>query len=152
LIKVRKRGQSIIELAVGIIVLVPIVLVLFDLAVLVLGVGINDSVCRDAARAAASGSPTDIQARAEAIINRMNAKSSSMLSNFKLIGCKMDGISQQDIQNAQQFGGPVTGTVTVTTEVEIRPFVVKVVYQGDKPLVFRARQCFPFTFVFPMGP
>lgn len=149
LISTRKNGQSIIELAVGILVLVPIVLVLFDLAVLVLGVQINDSVCRDAARAAASGNPADIKARAQAIVNRVNAQSSGMLSNFVLKDCSTSSVSKQNIDNAKQYGGPVTGTVTVTTQVDIRPFVVTWVYQGGDPLKFNSRQSFPFTYVFP---
>lgn len=50
----RRKGQSIIETIVGIIFLVPIVLFLFDVAVLVLASSANDNLAKSAARAAAS--------------------------------------------------------------------------------------------------
>ncbi|MBY0356680.1 MAG: hypothetical protein K2W82_01655 [Candidatus Obscuribacterales bacterium] len=51
--KARNKGQSIIETVVGIIVLVPIVLFLFDVAVLVLANTANDNLAKSCARAAA---------------------------------------------------------------------------------------------------
>lgn len=53
-VKRRRKGQSIIETIVGIIFLVPIVLFLFDVAVLVLASSANDNLAKSAARAAAS--------------------------------------------------------------------------------------------------
>ena len=50
----RTVGQSIIETVVGIIFLIPIVLFLFDVAVLVLSNTANDNLAKSAARAAAS--------------------------------------------------------------------------------------------------
>ncbi len=50
----RKRGQSIIETVVGIMFLVPIVLFLFDIAVLVLCNTANDNLAKSSCRAAAS--------------------------------------------------------------------------------------------------
>ena len=47
-------GQSIIETVVGIIFMIPIVLFLFDVAVLVLGNTANDNLAKQSARAAAS--------------------------------------------------------------------------------------------------
>jgi len=55
--KHKRRGsiaQSIVETVVGIIFLVPIVLFLFDIAVLVLANTANDNLAKNAARAAAS--------------------------------------------------------------------------------------------------
>lgn len=50
----RGKGQSIIETAVGIIFMIPIVLFLFDVAVLVMGNTANDNLAKSACRAAAS--------------------------------------------------------------------------------------------------
>ena len=72
------------ELCAGLIILVPLVLVLFDLAVIVIGVQVNDQTCRQAARAASSGDPATARQRADAIIARANQQGSSMLSNFTL--------------------------------------------------------------------
>lgn len=50
----RRKGQSIIETVVGIMFLVPIVLFLFDIAVLVLCNTANDNLAKSSCRAAAS--------------------------------------------------------------------------------------------------
>jgi len=148
--RVRKRkGQSIIELAVGLIALIPIVLVIFDLAVIVIAVQINDSTCREAARVAASGKPGDQNSRAQAVVNRANAKSTGMLSNFKLVGTPASTVTQANADALAPYGGSLNGTVTVTTQVDVKPFVVQVVYNGTSPLTFRSQQTFPITYVVP---
>jgi Flp pilus assembly protein TadG len=143
----RKRGQSIIELAVGLMALIPIVLVIFDLAVIVIGVQINDSTCREAARVAASGNPTDATDRATSVVARANLRTSGMLNNFVLQ--KVTSAVTSDLTQLGKYGGPVQGTVTVETEVDIKPFVVQFAYNGQSPLKFRSRQSFPYTYVFP---
>jgi hypothetical protein len=146
---IRKRqGQSIIELAVGLMALIPIVLVIFDLAVIVIGVQINDSTCREAARVAASGDPSDAQARAGAVVARANQRAQGMLSNFVLVNVN-NTVTPAQMAALQPYGGPVQGTVTVQTEVDIRPFVVQFAYSGKSPLTFRSQQSFPFTYVVP---
>ncbi|HNA74249.1 MAG TPA: hypothetical protein PKW73_12970, partial [Candidatus Obscuribacter sp.] len=114
----------------GLIILVPIVLVLFDLAVIVLGVQINDSTCREAARVASIGDPTDCDKRARAVVARANAQGSSMLSNFQMFSCTSTVTPAQVNAMKLNFGGPVSGTVTVVTRVDIHPFVVHYAYSG----------------------
>ncbi len=140
-------GSSFVELVTGLLVLIPISLVLFDLAVIVIAVQINDSTCREAARVAASGNPLDAQTRAMAIIDRANLKQ-SMASNFSLVSVNST-ISAQDIQAVGVYGGPLEGTVTVETDVQVKPFVVQYIYNGQNPLHFRSKQSFPFTYVVP---
>jgi Flp pilus assembly protein TadG len=148
----RQKGQSIVELAVGLIALIPIVLVVFDLAVIVIGVQLNDSTCREAARVAASGKPSDQAARAAAVVARANQRSAGMLSNFIVVA----GYPQSTVTQAQAdappyvpYGGALNGTVTVQTEVDIKPFVVQAAYSGKSPLTFRSQQSFPITYVVP---
>ena len=129
-------------------VLVPIVLVLFDLTVIVLGVQLNDATCREAARMASIGDPTTSDARAKAVIARANKSGSSMLSNFVLLKCD-SSVTASDINAMKPYGGPVSGTVNVSTEVDIRPFVVHIVYQGTSPLKFQSAQTYPITYVVP---
>lgn len=149
----KTRAQSLVELSVGLIALIPIILVIFDLAIIVIGVQMNDSTCREAARIAASGSPDQATAtqRAQAVINRANNRASGMLSNFVLPpgGVVLNGVNPTQQAQALQYGGSVSGTVTVTTQVTIRPFVVQMVYNGSNPLVFQSKQTFPFTYVYP---
>ncbi|CAN5609149.1 hypothetical protein BH11CYA1_BH11CYA1_40000 [soil metagenome] len=146
----KSHAQSIIELCCGIMVLVPIVLVLFDLTVIVLAVQLNDSTCREAARVGSLGSPdaTACQNRVLAVINRANKSGSSMLSNFKLVSCA-NSVTAADLAKLSTYGGPVNGTVSVITEVDVRPFVVHLIYAGGPALKFKSAQSYPFTFVVP---
>jgi hypothetical protein len=151
----RTTGQSLIELVVGLLALIPIVLAILDLAVIVIAVQMNDSTCREAARVAASGPPDtqDIQQRSGAIIARANQRGIGMMSNFQLISATSTASSSYlngpQINNGQTFGGPVNGTVTVVTEVDVRPFIVQWCYSGVTPLRFRSSQTFPITYVIP---
>ena len=157
MLRKRRQGQSIIEMIVGVIVLIPICLVLFDLAVIVLGVQLNDATCRDAARAAASGDPSNATARATAIVSRANARShGQIVANFAMVGGANVNIVSQPTPHQEQTtglwvnpGGPITGTATVTTKCEVRPFVVYMVYTGQTPLIFQSRQTFPISYVVP---
>lgn len=146
----------------GLMVLVPIVLLVFDLAVIVMAVQINDSTCREAARVAASGdlgslktnslAASDMHKRADAVVKRANTQSAGLLSNFVLfnVSTNPDEASiRNTITSLGNTGGPVTGTISVTTTVEVRPFLVKYAYNGGAPLVFQSRQSFPFTYVVP---
>jgi hypothetical protein len=131
-------------------VIVPIVLVLFDLTVIVLAVQLNDSTCREAARVGAIGDPdaTACKNRVLAVINRANKGGSSMLSNFSLVSCT-NTVTSGDIAALKPYGGPVNGTVTVVTQVDVKPFVVHLIYAGGPAIVFRSSQAYPFTFVVP---
>ncbi|MCA0314901.1 MAG: hypothetical protein LCH63_13850 [Candidatus Melainabacteria bacterium] len=147
--RTKAKGQSSVELVAGLIILVPIILCLFDLAVIVIGVQINDATCREAARVASIGDPTDCNKRAQAIVARANAQGSSMLSNFQLQSCTSTISPAQITAMKANFGGPVSGTVSVVTQVDIKPFVVHYAYSGGAPLTFQARQTYPFTYVVP---
>jgi len=145
-----RKAQSLVELCVGLLVLVPIILIFFDLAVIVIGVQVNDQTCKQAARAASSGDPVSANQRAQAIVARANQQGSSMLSNFTLTSTTFNPTTLiADRNNLNPYGGTVSGTVTVNTTVDIRPFLVPYVYSGGAPLTFRSAQTYPFTFVVP---
>ena len=143
----RNHGQSAVELCAGLIVIIPIILVLFDLSVIVLGVQVNDATCREAARVASIGDPTTCSTRAQAVVTRANNQGSSLLSNFQLISCTSSG-SAATITAMVTFGGPVSGTVAVITQVSITPFVVQIV-TGTSPMQFQSQQTYPFTYTVP---
>ena len=144
----RARGQSLMELAVGLAVLIPVILVIFDLAMIVLAVQTNDALCREAARAAASGDPNTMNQRATAVIKQQNLKSKGMASNYQLISLTSTA-SASYLASLGQYGGPVNGNVTAQTQVDVKPFVVQYAYGGQSPLQFKSSQTFPFTYVFP---
>jgi Flp pilus assembly protein TadG len=146
----RRKGQSMIELGAGLLILIPIVLAIFDLAVLVIAVQVNDNACREAARIAASGDPASASIRAASVIARANSTSSGMVSNFRMVGVDLLPVDvATQVTALQPYGGTITGTVTVTTDVDVKPFIVQWVYSGGRPLTFRSRQSFPFTYVVP---
>ena len=74
-----------------------------------------------------------------------------MLSKFSLNGpIVFDPTDVQAQATAlEPYGGTVTGTVSVNTQVEVHPFIVPYVYSGGAPLIFNSSQSFPFTFVVP---
>jgi hypothetical protein len=144
----RTSGQSLIEGLVGLFALLPVIIVLFDLTVIVLAVQINDSTCREAARVAASGDPANNQQRANAVIQRANARLGNIICNCKLISCTSTATSSY-LATLKQFGGPVNACVTVQTEISVRPFVFQWVYNSLTPMKLRSQQMFPFTYVMP---
>lgn len=154
--KRRRPGQSMVELVCGLFILIPLVLVLFDLAVIVIAVQVNDQTCRQAARAAASGDPNSANARAQAVVARANQQGSSMMSNYTLSALVFNPASLPAQATALQysnggFGGTLTGTVSVDTTVDVKPFIVPYVYSGGAPLTFRSSQTYPFSYVVPNG-
>lgn len=152
----RNKGQSLIEVLVGITVLIPVALLMLDLTIIVWAVQSNDVLCRTAARAAATGNPEQATSRAQTVIDRARSRSAgSMISDFELISpveTKITGspVAEVDAALEKQVnpGGPVTGAVTVTTEVEVKPFMVHMLY-GSKQLRFRTQQVFPISYVMP---
>jgi hypothetical protein len=151
----RRSGQSLIEVTVGIIVLIPAVLVLLDLAFVIYGVERNDSACQNAARAAASGPPAEAQARAQTALDRVNGNCpGGIVSSFQLVLPLEMKISRQPMPERDEYtgqlichGGPVIGSATVSTEVEVRPFLVHYICTGKTPLKFRATQTFPISYI-----
>ncbi len=150
-IEQRKRkitGQSLMELAVGVGVLIPVMLVVFDLAIIVLAVQTNDALCRETARAAAAGDPNTMNQRAAAIVAQANKKAAGMMSNYQLVSLTSTA-SANYLKSLGQYGGPVNANVTAATQVDVKPFVVQFAYNGKSPLQFKSQQTFPFTYVFP---
>ena len=149
----KSKGQSIIELAVGLIAVIPIVLVVFDLAIIIIAVQINDSTCREAARVAASGAPSDAINRANAVINRANAHSIGMVTGFALVPANTVTFTPAGIiataTSMIPYGGALQGTVNVKTSVQVKPFIVQHIYSGAGSLTFNSSQTFPITYVVP---
>lgn len=153
------RGQSLIELQAGIIILIPALFVLLDLSLIFLGVQQNDAVCRNAARAAACGDPREARCRAQAVLTRMQAQDSGpFVSQYELVepvDLKITSApaKQVDPRTGKEVspGGPVLGTATVSTEVKVRPFVVHMVWTGKAPIIFRSTHSFPLSYVMPPG-
>lgn len=146
----KKRGQSLVELGAGMVVIIPIILIIFDLSVLVIAVQNNDNACREAARIAASGDPSSAQVRAEAVVTRANAAAGGLVSNLRLVSVVLTPANvATQVAALQPYGGTITGTVSVCTDLDVRPFIVQWIYAGGKPITVRSSQSFPFTYVVP---
>jgi hypothetical protein len=149
-------AQSLIEVTVGLVVLVPVLLVLLDLSIAFWAAQCNDTTCRNAAQAASAGSPIEATARAQNVLQDWNrGNKSKIVSAIDLaapvaVQIQQSPQPQDDPRTGMQYnpGGPVSGNVSVTTRVEIRPFLIHLVAAG-KPLCFSSTHSFPITYIQP---
>jgi len=153
----KSAGQSLIELCVGLIIFVPVVLVLVDLGVLLFGVELNDKNCRVAVRAAATGLPAEAQMRAQSVLREgRSARHIDMLGHSQIVlpvnvVVNSEPVAETDFAAEKQIfqGGPVIGTATVTTQIQIAPLFIHVLYGAKSPLFFRATHSEPICCVLP---
>jgi hypothetical protein len=144
-----RRGSSFVELAIGMTALIPIAIALIDLCVMIVGVQTNDAVCRESARVAGKADPRDAQTLVSSIVDQANLRA-PYRSQFKVLAVQST-IGERDIKAMQPVGGPVTGTMTVETEVGIQTNMVHLLYGGKTPMIFHAKQTFPITYIVPPG-
>ncbi|MBY0546815.1 MAG: hypothetical protein K2W95_05955 [Candidatus Obscuribacterales bacterium] len=141
--RTRPRGASSVELIFGLIMLIPVVLILLDLGFIMVSVFSNDSLCREACRAASATDPKDAEKIARQIVGQANTGGSTH-NTFKLIDKPV--LTTMKLPPEEQ-GGLVEGNVTLKTGVEVMPmFLVGAIY-GGKPITFVAQKTFPYTFV-----
>jgi Flp pilus assembly protein TadG len=153
----RRAGHSLIEVTIGIVVLAPVVLFLLDFSFVLWGVQTNDQLCRNAARAAAFGNPTEATERAQAVLSGTN-QSSNLVSNSTLIGPVQVNVTHEPptefdplSRTESSPGGPVSGDVTVETEVRITPFLLQKFVGRQRNLTFRAQESYPITYIMPVS-
>ena len=84
--KRKQKGQEIIELLIGLLVLIPIALVLTDGIVLLSAKQLVDRAARDACRAASTGNPTPATATSRATQVLKTYKPGGYLSGLALVG------------------------------------------------------------------
>lgn len=148
----RAGGQSLAELCTGLIVCVPLLLSAIDMSYIALGASINDNVCRDAARAAASGEP-QMQNPARHAVNTGQPYDRAVAiiktHNPTCLPIKVDDRPEvfetvRDIP-PRTMGGAVDGEVEVKTKVLIvPPFVLRAFVPGGVKLT--AVHSIPYTF------
>jgi len=142
-----RRGQSFVELAAGLIVVIPVVLLCIDIATIYLGVELNSTVCRDAARAASLGAPDAITSgepkrRAEGVVRKANKTAGAVRldPNVQV----SENVNQANLPTAP-FGGPIEGDVTVETSVHIYPPFLLSCIAHQSGLKFTTNQTFAYT-------
>ena len=125
---------------------VPVVLLCVDIATVYMGVTLNDSVCRDAARAASLGAPDGVTPgeplrRAEAVVKKANRTDGALRLDPKvLVAEKITAPLPQP-----PYGGPVKGEVTVTTKVHVFPPFLLSTFSSGQGLEFSTDQTFSYT-------
>jgi hypothetical protein len=123
------KGQSCVELAAALMVIVPMLLVVIDAGIVAIGAQINEVVCRDAARAAASAEPSQLSRgtnrtlttgrsyeRAVTVIKRVYYSSLPMKVRDKVKITE----TVRDVPSAS-MGGGVDGEIKVGTVIDIYP-------------------------------
>lgn len=153
--KRRARGQSLVELCAGLIVGVPLILAGIDMGFIALGASINDSVCRDAARAAASGPPSAQSTAANRKVSPGQTPYQRVLSvirkhsptnlPLKVLDKAEIVESVRDLPSATT-GGAVDGDIAVKTTVSITPpFILRAYCPTGIELC--SKHLMPFTYV-----
>jgi hypothetical protein len=152
------KGQGIVELAAGLMVFIPIILLLIDCSIIMIGVSTNEAACRDAARAASSGPPASMSSGAHAVAAAAApyARAKSIVKNVYAAGGLIKISETMTIKEVLQdplpqapAGGPLIGNVTVETTAEIYPPFLIRVFVDHGSYQFKNTQSYPYTYVMP---
>ncbi len=140
------KGQSFVEMAAGLMVVIPIILLIIDCATIYMGVSLNDTVCRDAARAASLGPPDGIKSgepkrRAEAVVQKANKTTGSIQLEPTV------KVTENIVGSLPQapYGGPVKGDVTISTSVKVYPPFLLSLFAGPHGVDFTTEKNFSYT-------
>jgi hypothetical protein len=152
------HAQGAVELVAALVCLTPIALCLFDLGIVAAGAALNDAVCRDSARAAASGPPSDLTVgtdrtvasdkspyqRAEHVIKTMYA--TNIPAKVKDTIAVRETVA--DVP-PPPVGGAISGEVSVETTVDIYPPFLIGAIMGNSGVSLKAKHIVPITYVVP---
>ena len=151
-------GQGLVEVVTTLALLTPVVLILIDCVFIGIGCAINDSVCRDAARAAASGPPgfsgistNRTVAPGESPYRRAMAVTKKVYDTRLPMKVKETLTVVESVADVPPatMGGAVDGMVSVETVIDIYPpFLVGTVV-GESGISLKTKHQVPITYVLP---
>jgi hypothetical protein len=146
---VNSKGSLSVELVAGLVVVVFIALCIIDLTGLACAAQYNFVVCTEAAQVAASGPPDQADLRASAVVNRSGGTNNSLVV-WKLVMPQPPQVSLagSTINQLEQSGGPVVGTVIVSTKIDVNMRVLGPLL-GQDTVTLVANRTFPFTYCYP---
>ncbi len=154
----KKKGQSLAELGAGMMVFVPVILLLIDCAVIMIGVSTNEALCRDAARAASSGPPGAMSSGNHTVgssglpYKRALAVVKDIYNLGGMVKVKETLLVNEELHEPLPQvpqGGPVIGQVTVETTIDVfPPFLIKI-FAENGTYQFKNTQSYPYTYVMP---
>lgn len=158
----RQQGQSLVELAAGLMIFVPIILLLADCAIISIGVATNDAACRDAARAASSGPPGLMLSGANRTVAAGQApykRAQSVIKDVYNVGGLVKIESAVSIKETvvdplpeAPRGGPIRGEVSVETTAQVAPPFLVGAIVGHGTIEFKNTQKYPYTYIVPATP
>lgn len=154
----RARGQGIIELVAALVCITPFILLLIDCGMLAIGAGLNDQVCKDAARAAASGPPGESivglnrpvgpgkipHDRALSVIKRVYATNMPMKVRDTIVASESVRVVPPSL-----VGGAIDGDITVQTTMDVYPPFLVGAIVGPGGISLKSSHKVPFTYVVP---
>jgi hypothetical protein len=152
----QSNGSSITELVATLVPIAPFILVLIDCGMIAIGVALNGFVCRDAARASASGPPGDLTVgtnrtvsagkdlydRAIAVIKRLYATNLPVKVRETIIASETVRIVPPPM-----VGGAVDGAVNVQTTIDVYPPFLVGGIVGAGGIALKSSHRVPFTYV-----
>lgn len=152
-----EKGQGLVEVVGILVCLVPVVLLVIDLGMIAIGAGLNDQACRDAARAAASGPPSDLSKgenrtvgagtlpydRAAAVVKKIYSTRLPMKVRENIEAVE----TVRDIPT--DAGGAVDGEVSVKTIIDIYPPFLAGAVVGPQGVSLNCTHTVAITYVVP---
>ncbi len=157
----RQSGQSLSELAAALIVMTPVLLAAIDGGTILIGAAINDSTCRDAARAAASGPPGDQATGTRAVMSDKAPykRAVAVIKNVYHTDLPMrirDALEVnetiKDYPPANLGGGSLDGEVSVQTVIDVYPPFLIHLLIGEEGLSLKTKHIVPYTYTISATP
>jgi hypothetical protein len=141
-----KKGSSLVETTAVIAILVPFLAVAATSVTLLLtAVTFNDNLCREAARCASVGPPNAVSKGAPAQSAQQVVASMSQANPY--ISISPNVLVSENVQEPiphPPFGGPVDGSVTVITTVDLQ---LPLLSRLPHTLSWQSRSTVPYTWV-----
>lgn len=148
-----------VELMAILLIAIPLVLVLFDSAVIMMAVATNDAACRDAARAASSGPPGLLAAGSRSVApgGAPSKRASTVLKRIYAPSGYLKILEEANVKETIKSpvpdattGGAVIGEVTVRTTADVYPpFLIGHVV-GELPIKVQKEETYNYTYVVPV--
>lgn len=154
----RAMAQGAVELVGALVCLTPVALALVDCGIIAAGAGINDTVCRDSTRAAASGPPSDLSTAAERTVSAGKSPYDRALSVVKrMYGTNLPAKIRNSIEVHETItdvpppptGGAINGEVSVKTTIDIYPPFLIGAVMGNSGVCLTSKHSVPITYVVP---
>lgn len=147
-----RAGQGLAELCAGLLIGVPLILAGIDLGFIAIGATINDAVCRESARAAASGPPADTLVGSRKVTAGQSPYKRAMEvvkehSTTAAIPINPEITETVRYYPIPEMGGAVDGEVAVKTTARVTPPFILRYLNGSTTVSLSSFHRTPYTYV-----